>query len=295
MFLILNGGMNKINRFFKANNNNPLIIAEISGNHQKSLTISKKIIDKVAESGAQMVKFQTFDPEEMTVNLKKKIFQITNKKNIWYGKYYYELYKRSHLSYDLTKELFEYSYSKNLTPFSSVFDLKSLEFLEKINCKLYKIASFEITDLKLINYIASKKKPIIISTGMASKKEVDVAIKEIKKFHNKIIILHCVSSYPTKLQNTNLFKINDLKKYYNNQMIGISDHTDNIYSSIASIPMGVVAIEKHFKLNDNLQTADSSFSITPEMLKNLSNINKEINLSLKKKNNHNHLEESSKF
>ena len=266
MFLILNGGMNKINRFFKANNNNPLIIAEISGNHQKSLTISKKIIDKVAESGAQMVKFQTFEPEEMTVNLKKKIFQITNKKNIWYGKYYYELYKRSHLSYDLTKELFEYSYSKNLTPFSSEFDLKSLEFLEKINCKLYKIASFENTDHVLIKNVAMTKKPIIISSGLASERELDMTINLIKKYgSSKIILLKCTSNYPAKFKDLNLKTISDMKKKYAIK-IGFSDHTIGSTAAIVSIGQGSEVIEKHICLKKGIGI-DSKFSLTAKDLK----------------------------
>ena len=156
--------------------------------------------------------------------------------------------------------------------------------LEKLGCKLYKIASFEITDIKLINYIASKKKPIIISTGMASKEEIDNAIKEINKFHNKIIILHCVSSYPTNLKNINLNRINILKKNYKNNMIGMSDHTDDIISSVAAIPNKIVAIEKHYKLNKKTKSADSKFSITPDKLKLLKKYSIEIFHSLKKNN-----------
>jgi sialic acid synthase SpsE len=147
--------------------------------------------------------------------------------------------------------------------------LRAVDLLENFNCQLYKIASFEITDLKLINYIASKKKPIIISTGMASSKEINNAINEIKKYHKKIIIMHCVSSYPTELKDINLKKIEKLKRDYKNCLIGLSDHTNDIISSIASIPFGVVAIEKHFTLNNKIKTVDSKFSITPNQLKKL--------------------------
>jgi|TARA_B110000037_G_C17096334_1_gene496119 pseudaminic acid synthase len=278
--------------FFFSYNSKPKIIAEISGNHGGKKTRFLSLIKHAFKNGADLVKIQTYEPIDITLKKKTKNYKI--KSGIWKGMYLWDLYQKACTPFSWHKEAFDLAKKYKKIIFSSPFSIRAVDLLENLNVKLYKIASFEITDLKLINYIASKKKPIIISTGMASKKEVDMAIKEIKKFHNKIIILHCVSSYPTKLQNTNLFKINDLKKYYNNKMIGISDHTDNIYSSIASIPMGVVAIEKHFKLNDSLKTADSSFSITPEMLKNLSNINKEINLSLKKKKDHNHLEENSK-
>ena len=142
--------------------------------------------------------------------------------------------------------------------------------------KIYKIASFEITDVKLIDYIASKKKPIIISTGNAEINEVKEAIKVIKKYHNQIIILHCISSYTTLIENTNLKKILELKKIFKNNLIGLSDHTDNIYSSIAAISHGIVAIEKHYKLNHKTKTVDSSFSITPSELNTLSLIKNKI-------------------
>ena len=135
---------------------------------------------------------------------------------------------------------------------------------------IYKIASFEITDYKLVDYIASKKKPIIISTGVASLKDINKAIKLINQYHNKVIIMHCVSNYPTKVEDTNLSNIEILKKKFQKNLIGISDHTDNIYSSLASISLNVAVIEKHFKI-DNKKTLDSDFSILPSLLKILKN------------------------
>ena len=258
--------MNKINEFFELKKKAPLIIAEISGNHQKSEKLSKKIIDKVSLSGAQMVKFQTFDPEEMTINLKKNIFKIRNKKNIWFGKYYFDLYKKSQLPYDLTKKLFKYSIGKNLIPFSSVFDLKSLEFLENINCKLYKIASFENTDHVLIKQVAMTKKPIIISSGLATEKELDMTINLIKKHgSSKVILLKCTSTYPAKFGDLNLKTISNMKKKYGIK-IGFSDHSIGSTASIVSIGQGSEVIEKHICLKKGLGI-DSKFSMTTKDLK----------------------------
>ena len=170
----------------------------------------------------------------------------------------------------------------NKVLFSSPFSLRAVDLLEKLKTPIYKISSFEITDLKLINYIASKKKPIIISTGMSEISEVKSAIKEINKFHKKIIILHCVSDYPTNLKNTELYKIKELKKIFKNYLIGISDHTNNNTSSLIASTLGIVAIEKHFKLNFRQKTIDSKFSIDPKQLKQLKNNLDDIYFSLKK-------------
>ena len=156
-------------------------------------------------------------------------------------------------------------------------------FPGQLNVPLYKIASFEITDLKLIKHIAKKKKPIILSTGMASLKEVNTALKIISKYHKKVIILHCVSGYPTKLEDTNLSRINELKREFKDYFIGVSDHTKGIESSIASTSLGVVAIEKHFKLDEKTQTTDSNFSITPSKLSDLKNSTKKVHQSLFKR------------
>ena len=178
-------------------------------------------------------------------DIKNKKFKI--KKGIWKDKYLWDLYKQACTPFNWHADAFKIAKKFNKIIFSSPFSLRAVDFLEKFNVPIYKIASFEITDYKLINYVASKNKPIIISTGMASLKEVKNAIRIINKYHNKIIILHCVSGYPTKLKDTNLARIKLLKKKFKKYMIGISDHTDNLTSTIASIPLGIVAIEKHYK------------------------------------------------
>ncbi len=254
-----------INNLFNKNYHNPIILPEVSGNHSKSLIISKKIINQVSKCGVKFIKFQTFDLEEMTFNLKKNIFKIKNKKNIWYGKYYYDLYKKSYVPQSFIKKLFEYSYQKKLIPFSSVFDLKSLEFLEKINCKLYKIASFENTDIELIKNVAKTKKPIIISSGLANKKELDMSIDILKKYgSNKIVLLKCTSNYPAKYSDLNLKTISDMKKRYGIK-IGFSDHTIGSTASISAINQGAEVIEKHICLKKDIGI-DSKFSLTIDKL-----------------------------
>ena len=268
-------------------NKRPLIITEISGNHGGNKRKFLKLIKSACENGADLIKIQTYEPEDITLNIQNTKFKI--KKGIWKNKYLWDLYKEAHTPYSWHKEAFAITRKYRKVLFSSPFSKRAVDFLEKFKVPVYKIASFEITDLKLINYIASKKKPIIISTGMAYKKEIKNAIKEINKFHNKIIILHCVSSYPTILEDTNLNRILKLKSIFKKNLIGLSDHTDDIISSIISLPLKIVAIEKHYKLSKKDKSPDSSFSITPDQLKKL----KEYILSIHKALNKSKLKDSS--
>ncbi len=260
----------------------PKIIAEISGNHNGSKSRFLKLVKKACESDADLIKIQTYEPKDITVLKKNELYKI--KKGIWKGKYYFDLYRKACTPYVWHKEAFKIAKRYKKIIFSSPFSIKAVDFLEKLNVPIYKIASFEITDYNLINYIASKKKPIIISTGMANINEIKSAIKVIEKYHKKIIILHCVSNYPTETKDTNLIKINFLKKKFKKYLIGLSDHTNNIFSSVASIPLGIVIIEKHFNL-DKKKTPDSAFSIGPKMLKELKKTSLEIFESLNKQKN----------
>ena len=245
----------------------PLLIAEISGNHGGNKKRFLQLIKSACLNGADLVKIQTYEPQDITINQKKRSFII--KSGIWKNRYLWDLYKKACTPFSWHKDAFKIAKKYNKVLFSSPFSLRAVELLEKLGCKLYKIASFEITDLKLINHIASKKKPIIISTGMASNKEINRALKIIKKHHNKIIIMHCVSSYPTELEDINLQRINKLKRQFKSNLIGLSDHTNDILSSLLSLNYGVVAIEKHYKIDNTFKTADSTFSITPKELANL--------------------------
>lgn len=260
----------------------PKIIAEISGNHAGKKKKFIKLIKEACLNDADLIKIQSYEPKDITLNSRDKKFLI--KSGIWKGKYLWDLYKKACTPLSWLKEAFDLAKKYNKTIFSSPFSIRAVDHLEKLGCKLYKIASFEITDVKLIDYIASKKKPIILSTGMASEKEINNAIKIIKKYHNKIILLHCVSNYPTNLSDINLKKISYLKKKYKKILIGLSDHTNDIISSVISIPYGIVAIEKHFKLNEKIKTPDFDFSITPNKLSLLKKYSVEIFNSLNKKN-----------
>ena len=184
----------------------PLIVAEISGNHNGSKSRFLRLIEKACKSGADLIKIQTYEPDDITLNSKDNHFKI--KDGIWKGKNLFSLYKKACTPYQWHYSAFKIAKKYKKIIFSSPFSVKAVDFLEKLNVPIYKIASFEITDYYLINYIASKKKPIIISTGMATLNEIQNAIKIIEKHHKKIIILHCVSDYPTKVEDTNLYKIN---------------------------------------------------------------------------------------
>jgi pseudaminic acid synthase len=257
----------------------PKIIAEISGNHGGSKKRFLQLIKSAALNGADLIKIQTYEPEDIT--LKSKTNQFYLKDGIWKGQHLWSLYENSCTPFSWHKDAFKLAKKLKVELFSSPFSIRGVDLLEKYNCKIYKIASFEITDLKLVNYIASKKKPIIMSTGMASSVEIKNAINTIKKYHNKIIILHCVSLYPTRLDQINLNRINKLKKLYRKCLIGLSDHTNSITSSLVSVPYKVVAIEKHFKLDKKSKTTDSDFSIIPKELNELKTLTNDIFLSQK--------------
>jgi pseudaminic acid synthase len=260
----------------------PLIIAEISSNHNGSKKKFLKLIRKAYENGADMVKIQTYEPEDLTYNNSEGKFLI--KKGLWKGKNLWDLYKKAHTPYEWHYDAFKLAKEKNKILFSTPFSLRSLEFLKKFKPPIYKISSFEITDHNLIKEIAKINKPIILSTGAAEMIDIESAIKIIRKFHNKIILFHCVSEYPTPIQNANINKINFLKKKFKNCMIGLSDHTTGLSSSYAATAIGVVAIEKHIKLNENSKSEDSKFSLSLSNLKKLKQISKEIFYSLESKN-----------
>ncbi len=258
----------KINNKLSINKNKrPLIIAEISGNHKGSKKLFLDHIREASKCGADLVKIQTYEPQDITIKSSEKKFLI--KDGIWKNQSLWNLYKKAHTPFKWHKDAFKLAKKLKIELFSSPFSKRAVDLLEKFKVKLYKIASFEITDLDLIDYIASKKKPIIISTGMASLQEIKNAIKCINKYHNKITILYCVSGYPSEEKDANLITINKFKKIFKNFNIGLSDHTNNIYTSLAATSLGVCMIEKHFIISNKLKTSDSKFSINKDQLKDL--------------------------
>lgn len=248
-------------------NNRPLIIAEISGNHAGSKKRFLDLIKSAFVNGADLVKIQTYEPIDITLKKKDKKFKILT--GPWKNIYLWDLYQKACTPFKWHKEAFKIAKKFNKKIFSSPFSVRAVNHLEAFKCPIYKVASFEITDLKLIEYIASKKKKIILSTGMSKISEIKNAIKIINKFHNNIAILHCVSNYPTEIKDSNLKKILYLKKIFPKYEIGLSDHTNGIATSIIASYLGISYIEKHFNL-DNMKTTDSSFSIKPNQLKELS-------------------------
>ncbi len=258
----------------------PIIIAEISANHCGKKNLFLKHIIEAKRAGADMVKIQTYEAEDITIKSKNSEFKI--KSGIWRNKYLWDLYKEAQTPFKWHHDAFKLAKKINIPIFSTPFSLRAVKFLDKFKPALYKIASFEITDLNLINEIAKRKKPIILSTGMAKLVEISKAVKEIEKFHNKIIILHCVSGYPTPESEANINTINLLKKKFPGKILGISDHTNDINSSLASIVLGAKVIEKHFKISNKIKSPDSQFSLTPAQLKELKIRSKKIFLSIGK-------------
>ena len=245
----------------------PYIIAEMSANHNGKIENAFKIIEMAKRSGANAVKIQTYRPDTITIKSDKNDFKIND--GLWKGRTLYDLYDWAHTPWEWHERLFEFAKKIGITIFSSPFDKTAVDLLEELNVPAYKIASFEIVDLPLIKYVASKNKPIIISTGMANKTEIQDAVNIcLESGLEKIALLHCVSGYPAPPSDYNLKTISDMIKRFN-LVTGISDHTLTNITSIASISLGVSLIEKHFTLDRNNGGPDDSFSLEPNELNEL--------------------------
>jgi len=245
----------------------PYIIAELSANHNGSLETALKIIEQAKLCGADAVKLQTYKADTITLNSKNEEFMIRG--GLWDGQSLYELYEKAHMPWEWHKPLFEYARKLDITIFSSPFDRTAVDLLEDLNAPAYKIASFEAVDLPLIKYVASTGKPMIISTGMADKEEIAEAIQAAYDGGCKeLAVLHCVSGYPAPAEDYNLRTIQDMASSFNIP-VGLSDHTLDNTTAIASVVLGASIIEKHFTLNRNGGGPDDSFSLEPEGLRHL--------------------------
>jgi pseudaminic acid synthase len=244
---------------------NCFIVAEISANHGQSFKRAVALIKKAKEAGADAVKFQCYTPDTLTINCDNKYFRIKHHK--WGGQTLYQLYQKAYTPWNWLKELKKIAEDLGLVFFATAFDKTAVDFLEDLDVPIHKIASFELVDLPLIEYIAKTKKPLILSTGMATLKEIKEAVDTAKKAGTKdIILLKCVSSYPARPEEMNLRTIPDMAKRFN-LPVGLSDHTIGVATSIAAVCLGAKLVEKHFCLSRKIETPDSFFSLEPQEFK----------------------------
>lgn len=255
----------KIDNHEISNSSRVFIIAELSANHNQNLDIAIETIKAAKRAGADCIKLQTYTPDTLTINSNKDDFKI--KGTIWSGKNYYELYAEAFTPWEWHKKLFEVAKEEGLVCFSSPFDKSSVDFLENLSVPAYKIASFEITDIPLIEYIASKGKPVIISTGIASLEDIEMALEACKRMGNyQISLLKCTSSYPAPIDESNLLMIKHMADKFD-VITGLSDHTIGSTVPIVATVLGAKIIEKHFILDRSLGGPDSSFSMNESEFK----------------------------
>jgi pseudaminic acid synthase len=244
------------------------IIAELSGNHNQDFQRALKMIDAAIEANVDAIKLQTYTPDTMTIDIDNEYFRIGSN-NTWAGQTLYELYKTAYTPWEWQAELKSHAESRGVLLFSTPFDPSAVDFLENLDVQLYKVASFELTDIPLLKKIGSTKKPVIISRGMASLEEIVLAVKTLENSGcPSIAILHCISSYPAEAEDMNLLTIPDLRNKFS-LPIGLSDHTLGTTTSLVSIALGACIIEKHFTLRRADGGPDAGFSLEPEEFKSL--------------------------
>lgn len=241
----------------------PYLIAEMSGNHNQSLDRALAIVDAAAASGADAVKLQTYTAETMTLNVRMPGFVIEDPGSLWAGRQLYELYDEAHTPWDWHRPIMERAASHGLHCFSSPFDETAVDFLESLAVPAYKIASFEVTDLRLIRKVAGTGKPMIISTGMATIAEIDSAVRTAREGGcEDVALLKCTSTYPATPDNTNILTIPHLRSLFGCE-VGLSDHTMGCGVAVAATALGATVIEKHFTLARAEGGVDASFSMEP--------------------------------
>jgi N-acetylneuraminate synthase len=247
----------------------PLVVAEMSGNHNQSLQRALEIVEAAAASGAHALKIQTYTPDTMTLDLDEREFHIDAPGSLWAGKSLYQLYGEAYTPWAWHQPIFDRARQLGLAAFSTPFDDSAVEFLERLGAPCYKIASFENTDLPLIRRAAGTGKPLIISTGMATIAELDEAVRAAREAGCKdLVLLKCTSTYPATAENTNILTIPDLRERYGCQ-VGLSDHTLGVGVAVASVALGATIIEKHFTLRRADGGVDSAFSMEPAEMEQL--------------------------
>ena len=243
------------------------IIAEMSANHAGSLERAKQIVHKAKESGADCIKIQTYTPDTLTIDCHNPYFEVSN--GTWQGENLYSLYGKAYTPWEWQKEIMEEAKRVGIDFLSTPFDRTAVDFLEDLGVDFYKIGSFEIVDLPFLSYVASKGKPIILSTGMASLEEIREAVETVYQTGNRqLVILKCSSAYPALPQDMNLVTIRDMKERFG-LPVGLSDHSMGFMSAVTSVALGGSVIEKHFCLGREIENPDASFSMTPDEFKTM--------------------------
>lgn len=241
--------------------NSVLIVAELSANHGQDIQIAIDTIKAAKRAGADAIKFQTYTPDTMTIDCKNDYFMNVLNGSIWEGQSLYDLYKVAYTPWEWHSELFRIAEEEGLICFSTPFDKTSVDFLEQFNPPAFKIASFEIQDIPLIEYTASKGLPMILSTGIAELEDIELAVNTCREAgNNNIILLKCTSSYPAPIEEANLVTIPDLRDRFGVE-VGLSDHTLGIVATIVAVSLGAKVIEKHFILDKSIGGPDASFSL----------------------------------
>ncbi|HAD96958.1 MAG TPA: pseudaminic acid synthase [Cryomorphaceae bacterium] len=260
--------MIEIGGFTVSDESPSFIIAELSANHNHDKQIAIDTIRAAKKAGADAIKLQTYTPDTITIDCDNKYFQI-DQGTLWDGRTLYDLYKQAYTPWEWHKELFAVAKEEGLVCFSSPFDKTAVDLLEELHTPAYKIASFEIQDIPLIEYVASKKKPVIISTGIATFEDIELAVETCRKAGNEdIIILKCTSAYPAPIELANLRTMLDMKDKFGVQ-VGLSDHTEGNTVPIVATSLGGKVIEKHFILDRSIGGPDADFSLDPTGFKSM--------------------------
>ncbi|MBN2773128.1 MAG: pseudaminic acid synthase [Prolixibacteraceae bacterium] len=251
----------KISSFDFEKNTKTLIVAELSANHNQKFELALETIRAAKRAGADAIKFQTYTPDTITIDCDNKYFRDLLKGTIWEGKKFYDLYKTAFTPWEWHEDLFHTAEEEGLICFSSPFDKTAVDFLEQFDPPAYKIASFEICDIPLIEYTAGKGRPIIISTGIALPEDIELAVKTCRDVgNNDIVLLKCTSSYPAPIEEANLLTLPDMKKRFQVE-VGLSDHTSGIVAPVVAVSLGARIIEKHFILDKSISSPDAAFSL----------------------------------
>lgn len=255
------------------------IIAELSANHKQDIELAKETIYAMKDAGADAVKLQTYTPDTITIDCNNEYFQIKHG-TLWDGQTLYKLYQKAYTPWEWHYELKELAEKLGLIFFSTPFDKTAVDFLENLNVPLYKIASFEITDIPLIEYVASKGKPVIISTGIADLCDIKEAVDACKRVGNdQVVLLKCTSAYPAPIEDANLRTIPHMSETFG-CIVGLSDHTLGISVPVAAVALGAKVVEKHFILSKDIDSPDKDFSLTPDEFKEMVNAIRDVEKAL---------------